>query len=137
MHFFGDGDATKGPTYVLSDHETEKYVPPLPPSPPPCLPPSTSIPCVLHNELLPLSLSLTTSPPPPPSLPPSPPLRARYWLPCVDLPIVRTTATFHLTTLPQHLAFANGVLIEDGMAEAGAGAAAPGAASAAVEGGEE
>jgi hypothetical protein len=46
----------------------------------------------------------------------------------VDLPIVRTTATFHLTTLPQHLAFANGVLVEDGMEEVG------GTAAAAVEG---
>ena len=62
MHFFGTGKKEDGPTYLLSDHETEK---------------------------------------------------ARYWLPCIDLPIVRTTATFHLTTYKEELAFANGVLVEE------------------------
>lgn len=35
--------------------------------------------------------------------------KARYWLPCVDLPSVRTTADFYLTTRRGHVAFANGV----------------------------
>jgi aminopeptidase N len=35
--------------------------------------------------------------------------KARYWLPCIDLPSVRTTAAFHLTTRNGHVAFANGV----------------------------
>lgn len=35
--------------------------------------------------------------------------KARYWLPCIDLPTVRTTAEFHLTTQAAHRAFANGV----------------------------
>ncbi|TPX31166.1 hypothetical protein SmJEL517_g05418 [Synchytrium microbalum] len=34
--------------------------------------------------------------------------RCRYWLPCVDFPIVRTTLCFHLTTDMTHSAFANG-----------------------------
>lgn len=37
--------------------------------------------------------------------------KARYWLPCVDLPAVRTTAEFYLTTRAGHPAFANGVKI--------------------------
>lgn len=40
MHFCGDAGDGKGPTYILSDHETEKYGMPHPPvisssSPPP------------------------------------------------------------------------------------------------------
>jgi len=35
--------------------------------------------------------------------------KARYWLPCIDLPTVRCTAEFFLTTRSKHVAFANGV----------------------------
>ena len=167
MHFFGDGDASKGPTYVLSDHETEKYVHampflspsplpassmPCPSSPPPpslrrlchALPLPLPLPCVVHampflSPLLSISLSLLTPLTLPASHPPLPSRRARYWLPCLDLPVVRTSATFHLSTLPHHLAFANGVLVEDGVEEVG-GASASASATAtapAVKGGEE
>lgn len=36
--------------------------------------------------------------------------RARYWLPCVDLPAVRTTLSFHLTAAKDFTILANGVL---------------------------
>ncbi|KAJ3118493.1 hypothetical protein HDU96_001312 [Phlyctochytrium bullatum] len=34
--------------------------------------------------------------------------RARYWLPCVDYPAVRTTLEFHLTAPKQYTSYANG-----------------------------
>ncbi|EWM30660.1 peptidase m1 membrane alanine aminopeptidase [Nannochloropsis gaditana] len=71
MHFCGDAGDGKGPTYILSDHETEK---------------------------------------------------ARYWLPCMDVPAVRTTASFFLTTRPEHLSFANGEWVDS---EEGAPGARP------------
>lgn len=36
--------------------------------------------------------------------------RARYWLPCVDLPAVRTTLSFHLTAAKDFTILANGLL---------------------------
>ncbi|MCZ6806102.1 MAG: M1 family aminopeptidase, partial [Deltaproteobacteria bacterium] len=38
--------------------------------------------------------------------------RARYWLPCVDYPAVRTTFDFHLTADAKFTCLANGVLVE-------------------------
>ena len=37
--------------------------------------------------------------------------RARYWLPCVDYPAIRTTWEFHLRVDKAHSAVANGVLV--------------------------
>jgi aminopeptidase N len=37
--------------------------------------------------------------------------RARYWLPCVDLPTIRTTAEFRITSAARHEAYANGAKI--------------------------
>ena len=37
--------------------------------------------------------------------------RARYWLPCVDFPTVRTTLSFHLTAPASYSAYANGLLL--------------------------
>lgn len=39
--------------------------------------------------------------------------KARYWLPCIDLPTVRTTAEFRLTVRAGHAAFANGVKVSE------------------------
>ncbi len=39
--------------------------------------------------------------------------RARYWLPCVDLPHVRTTLDFHLTAEKRFTILANGSLISE------------------------
>lgn len=48
------------------------------------------------------------------------PPRARYWLPCMDVPAVRTTASFFLTTRPEHLSFANGERVDSGEGAPGA-----------------
>jgi aminopeptidase N len=39
--------------------------------------------------------------------------RARYWLPCVDLPSVRTTLEFHLRAKDRFTILANGYLVEE------------------------
>lgn len=39
--------------------------------------------------------------------------RARYWLPCVDLPAVRTTLAFHLTAPQEMTILANGLLEDE------------------------
>ena len=39
--------------------------------------------------------------------------RARYWLPCVDLPSVRTTLEFHLRAEDRFTILANGYLVEE------------------------
>jgi aminopeptidase N len=39
--------------------------------------------------------------------------RARYWLPVIDYPAVRTTLTFHLTSKADHTILANGLLTEE------------------------
>jgi aminopeptidase N len=39
--------------------------------------------------------------------------RARYWLPCIDLPNVRTTLEFRLTARKEYTILANGVLVQE------------------------
>ncbi len=39
--------------------------------------------------------------------------RARYWLPCVDHPSIRTTLDFQLTSNSEHIILANGKLIDE------------------------
>lgn len=39
--------------------------------------------------------------------------KARYWIPCMDLPTVRTTLSFFITTAKDKVALANGSLIEE------------------------
>lgn len=39
--------------------------------------------------------------------------RARHWLPCVDLPTVRTTLDFHLRANERFTILANGILVEE------------------------
>ncbi|MCB9895276.1 MAG: hypothetical protein H6839_12560 [Planctomycetes bacterium] len=39
--------------------------------------------------------------------------RARHWLPCIDLPNVRTTLSFHLTALKSYSILANGALVKE------------------------
>ncbi|MFN0058750.1 MAG: M1 family aminopeptidase [Planctomycetota bacterium] len=39
--------------------------------------------------------------------------RARYWLPCIDYPAVRTTFDFYLTAAQDYTALANGVLVSE------------------------
>ena len=39
--------------------------------------------------------------------------RARHWLPCVDLPTVRTTVDFHLRAEERFIILANGLLVEE------------------------
>ncbi len=41
--------------------------------------------------------------------------RARYWLPCIDLPNVRTTLDFHLRAEDRFTILANGFLVEEEM----------------------
>jgi aminopeptidase N len=39
--------------------------------------------------------------------------RARHWLPCIDLPNVRPTLSFHLTSDSKHTILANGALVKE------------------------
>ncbi|KAL6074450.1 Peptidase family m1 domain containing protein [Balamuthia mandrillaris] len=44
--------------------------------------------------------------------------RARYWFPCVDYPVVRTSLDIHLTSEAHHDLFANGLLVSEKVDEA-------------------